>query len=412
MKRPDSIVRGTLLLQAVLLFSSFANAQGKMSDHIQADTLIPLPHETTTTHTQIIHARHGRTVLFTCYSAQKNKDTITLYRIHIDSLSCKELRLYLPGIGRYLQEHRLHNIEQVAFDERRVFLAFHDQLLQCRYGIDGLLTVDWQTQVDPHFNEMFLLDGNTLVFSRCYPSVYEGMPPVTLFTYDIPTRKATQTIEPEYNTFLLSPFRPFKNVDVQAGSILWANRNEYSFTLYNSCLETTSLAKVEESDFKGIPGKKLKRITRKNLSGMDLIEEMRPLIFLYDRVDFAYLVDDSNVAIVRCPKVEQHSLTKNRLDWWRREEGQWRQVAHGIEDFAYNEVPFSDPVDRNHLQIGWLMGRTVVMFDDKIVSISKDGVPTSPIGISRKEYVEERNRWLLENDTHIEIYIISHNFAK
>lgn len=412
MKLDRLIARSTLLLQAVLLFPSQLNAQDRMSDHIRVDTIISLTREISNTYTDVVYARHGRKVLFTCYEAKRHVDTVSLFLVDVDSLTCKRLMLNVPGIGRHLQERRYKGLRCIAFDAQHVFVAFADRLLQCRYA-DGLkLEVGKETTIEQPFDEMYLLNEHLLVFSHCYPSYNEGKSSVHLFTFDIPTFKVQRTIIPDYNTVLMAPIKPFKKMDAKEGKVLWANRNEYSFTIYDSQLEKEGVVKEEELKFKGIPSKRINSISKKKLSGADLIEEIRPLIFAHDRIEYAYLIDEGNVAIVRVPRKIGQSLTKATLDWWNKQEGTWRRKYTDVEDWAYYEVPYTEPVRRNHLQIDWLSGASVVVFNDKILSIKTNAVPISPLGISRKDYHEWQEHWLLHHDTHMQIAIITHDFAQ
>ena len=413
MVKKQSILRSALLLQVALLFPFGMNAQqDRMSNHIEFDTILFLPDEATSSWTDIVYARHGRKALFTAYNTNTHHDTISLYCVDADSLSCHKWTLEYHWLEAYMKKHYYHSISQIAFDDKRVFILFCDQLLQCHRDTDSTLAIDWQTTLPEPLRHMYLLDSNTLVFSQLYPvhpSHMKKKTAVSLMLYDIPSRSFTKKILPPYNTVLMAPLHPYNHMDIHNGQILWANRNAYSFTIYNSLLDSVQTVNCTDIRFEGIPQKTLDKITKKKLSGVDLNEAMHPLYHEYDHLDFVHFVNDSNIAIVRLDKTER---INTRLDWWKKRGGEWHPAITNLDDKAAEEIPYTQPTARNNLQVGWHFGGKVILFEDKIIVISERGVPVSPIGISQEEYYARYNEWLVEHDTHIQITFIKHDFCK
>ena len=405
------IHKSMLLLATLLQAAAFVSAQEKMSEFISLDTIINLPTIKTSTRTQITAAQHGREVVFSCYDAHKNDDTIIFYVVDIDLSSCKQYSLILPGTAQRLISISEPQIEQLAYDGHNIYLTLGERLLKCHISSDtsDILILDWQVQQELPATYMNLLDDHTLLFSYCYP--YPGITNVMLYTVDVDSKQVISYEEPEYNHVFLSQLKPYKNIDVCDGKILWANRNEYSFSIYDSAINVKERVLAQHTPFKGIDGKALKRIAQKEIYGADLIDAVWKYYENRDRIDFAYYVDSNNIAMVRAPWSNKNNHHKEVLDWWKFIDGQWKMVMEGIEDRAFFEVPSDSSLQRSNAEIGWLSGARVVVFNDKFVCLSPNGTPIYPVGISRRAYYASRDKWLQVNDTFLQISIISHTFA-
>lgn len=409
MKTSCRKIGSTLLLQAVLLFPAFANAQNKMSDHIWLDTTFYLPKEVTGTGTEITCARHGGDILFTAYNARRDADTMRFYLVNVDSLRITEKHLVMSGLGRALLDRKLDRIDQLAFDGQNMYMTIHNVLYKYCFDTSNSMVLDWAEKIALPFGYMYLMDDSTLLFSRCCVSNSEKIPETLIFTYDIPSRRILHQVEPAFNSVLLSLHEPYKHMDVWDGKILWANRNEYSFRIYDRQLEVVDSVNGHDIPLDTIARDALEKIQKKKLNGIDLIDAMGDLYMVHDRVDFVYFVNDSNIAAVRTLKNELHTL----LDWWQKTDSGWIVKAEGIQNPHFFFIVGADEIiGANHFPIGWISSGKVIVTDDKFVIIDPKGLPMNPVGMSPREYIQATNDWLLDNDTHITVTILQHDFAK
>lgn len=409
MKTSCRKIGSTLLLQAVLLFPAFANAQNKMSDHIWLDTTFYLPKEVTGTGTEITCARHGGDILFSAYNARKDADTMRFYLVKIDSLRIMEKKMVMSGMGKRLFAGKRDGIDQLAFDGRNVYMTIGGTLYKCHFDTPDDIIFDWAEKITLPFGYMYLIDDSTLLFSRCRVSNSKKIPETLLFTYDIPSKRVLHQVEPAFCSVLLSLHEPYKHMDVWDGKVLWANRNDYSFHIYNRQLEVVDSIIGRNVPLDAIKEDTLEEVGRRKLNGIDLIDAMGSLYMTHDRVDFVYYVNDSNIAAVRTLKNDFQTL----LDWWQKTDNGWTLKFEGIQNpHVFSSVGVDEIIGTNHFHIGWISSGRVIVTEDKFIIIDSKGLPINPVGMTRKEYVKATNDWLLDNDTHITVTILQHDFAK
>lgn len=409
MKSTCKILGSILLWQALLLLCTPIQAQEKIADHISIDTIFSLSKEVTGTGTEISYARHGHEVLFTAYNARKDADTMRFYLVKIDSLRIIEKKLVASGLEKWLFAGKRDGIDQLAFDGRNVYMTIGGILYKCHFDTSDDIIFDWEEKITLPFGYMYLIDDSTLLFSRCRVSNSKKNPETLLFTYDIPSKRVLHQVEPAFSSVLLSLHEPYKHMDVWGNKVLWANRNDYSFHIYNRQLEVVDSVIGRKIPLDAIKEDTLEKIGRRKLNGIDLIDAMGPLYMTHDRVDFVYFVNDSNIAAVRTLKKDFHTL----LDWWQKTNNGWSLKFEGIQNpHVFSSVGIDEIIGTNHFQIGWMSSEKVIVTEDKFIIIDPKGLPINPVGMTPKEYVRATNNWLLDHDTYITVTILQHDFTK
>jgi len=248
------------------------------------------------------------------------------------------------------------------------------------------------------------LNDSTLVFIQ---NDHSSKPKIAIYLYNIPTKQITNEIFPRLNTTLLSYFKPAKFYDIKNNKILWANRNKYSFSLFDENLtETTTLSRTSDN-WKSLSDKIKKKASKiKRTNAPEIIHCIEKEFGKTDQLRFAHIIDSNHIALV----INRANENIVYIDVWHQDNNGLKEKYKKLYDdgFAFNP---DKVIHRNNIPLGYLAENDVYILKNKAVSVSKRGTIKNPIGLEVKDYFLQNDNYLKTNDYFTQVIIYSHSLT-
>lgn len=379
--------------------------KNSISNYLSADTIISFTSETDLR--GLVSNQWGNTVMFTTFTTNCKSDTVRLYSINAETFGVDTVDIYIADLRKKIKQNLNNKISNIAFNNSYLAINYASRLRIYKITPkQHSLYKDFEIDESPQ--EMQFLNDSILVFSNNY---YSHTPPTFISLFNINTLKVEKDIFPHFNNLLLSYFNPHKNFDVKDNTILWANRAEYSFLVFNNNLELKDSIFHNVKDWKNLSEKTLKKaLKRSKYDAADIIAIIEKEYFKIDQLQWAYLIDSTHILAVHAKPYNEKTYTFPSIDIFEKNNGQWQLTKTGIDDFAEQ----TDTIKRNSFALE-LLSDPVVHFTakNKVVKLSKHGlVAEYPIGMLGQEYnIKEWDGWQ-NSDPFLQITIFSHTFAE
>lgn len=381
-------------------------AQSRSESIMHVDSVISFYNEEYTE--GIVASQYGSKVAFTNYNVGKSSDTIVFYVVDMDNYSVDTQFIYRRNICRDMKERGYRCLRYFAYNGKYISLPIKNRMYI--YGMGergGQLLFDFK--IDEDYSTMSFMDEKNLVLSENY---YSRRHPNTLMIYDVEKGKRRHIIYPYFNSPMLSYFQPFKNVDVQKGLILWANRNEYSFVIYDS-----QLRKVDSVYFGKRGWRPLSEKTIEKVKSVDKHEAQMIMDYVageYDktcRLSWAFLLETDKVAVCTdWPKDEKGNTAPARIDVWQKKAGHWALVKEDVKDGGYIGYKGSDTITMDNMPLNFKFGNLVFFYGNKIVTINPRAASEHFFGKTLYERYVEEQAYLKQHNYFTQVMFYSFDF--
>lgn len=404
------ILKSCAVIFSLFFCSESIAAQETVSNFIFADTILNYPDIRSSFKNKIITTQYGRDVIFLQYNTKKNQDTIIVHRLNVDHYKDNHTTIVHRGIAKRMTELKYSEFSCIAFMHQTLALSF-DSIIMLYKTTDKKNEFIFQKEIHaPHyFTYMKFINENTLVLADSYLNTNVTHRNVAITSLNI-ANGTKKTFLPFYNTPLLSFFRPFKYIDVNDNKIVFANRNEYSFLIFdNQYLLCDSVSRVLRK-WNSISKKDINNALNFSNQPRDIMDVVRPHYIKDDMLNWVYLIDSNHIMTV-C-KHDLDSGLPSTIDIWVQTEGQWRLRFKDIKDEEYSFITPSKKITPNTLELNFMGGNTIIAFNDKIVKIDMYGTDIYPIGLTPKEYNKQNEEWLKRNKPYLRVIVYRHSFCR
>ena len=375
--------------------------ENSISEYISVDTILSFTDETPINNS-IISCTWKDELVFTNFNIRKNSDTITIYRINITTANIDTFYIYENGIRNTLKTNQCTALNAIAYNGRQIVINLHNKIYIYELNNSQTPNKIAEQTIQKSFCDMDFLNDSTLVFIQ---NNHSSKPKTAIYLYNIPTKQITNEIFPRFNTTLLSYFKPAKFYDIKNNKILWANRNTYSFSLFDENLtEITTLSRTGDN-WKSLSDKIKKKASKiKRTNAPEIIYYIEKEFGKTDQLRFAHIIDSNHIALVI------HRANENMvyIDVWQQDNNGWKEKYNRLYDDGFVFKPYK-AIQRNTIPLGYLAGNNIHIFNNKAVSISKRGTVKNPIGLEVKDYFLENDNYLKANDYFIQVIIYSHS---
>lgn len=377
--------------------------ENSISEYVSVDTILSFTNEVAVNRS-LKSCKWENEIVFTNFNTNKNSDTIVIYKINIVDANVDTFYVYEKRIRERMKSVYSSSFDAIAYNGSKIVLNLYDELYVYELDSNHKLNKIGKYTVAEDFREMAFLNDSVLVFVQNY---YSASPQTAIYLYDMLEHKVINKIFPHFNTTLLSFFSPQKNFDIYENRILWANRGEYSFLLFDRDLKKLDSVSIVNKNWKQLSKKAKRKASKiKKTHTPDIIYCLNKEYNNIDQLQFAYILDTNHIAI------GVHRAKENVLyiDVWYRIGGEWKIKHNALYDDGFMFKP-ERVIRRNTLPLGFLVGSKVYFMDNKLVSISDNAAVENPINLSVKDYFIEQNKYLETNEYFVQIFIYSHTLT-
>ena len=375
--------------------------KNSISNYISADTIISFPSETDLR--GLVSNQWGNTVMLTTFTTNCKSDTVRLYSINAETFGVDTIHIYIENLRKTLKNENSSYLENIAFNDSLIAINHFHQVYVFKQKNDGY-SIYKQFIIDVTIQDLQFLNDSILVMSNNH---FSHTPPTYITLFNINALTVEKNIFPHFNNLLLSYFNPQKNFDVNGNTILWVNRAEYSFLIYDNKLQLQDSISQPVKDWKTLSEKTLKKAHKRNKhDAADIIAIVEKEYFHIDQLQWAYIIDSNNIALIHSKPQRADIL----IDIWTKVDEKWQISQTEIYDFAIK----SDTIQRNSFALNFMSNPEVhFVNNNKIVILSRNGrVAEYPIGMPAQEYYQKEWDAWQNNEPFLQITIFSHNFAK
>ena len=413
----NTLNRNSFLLLLILITSAISlNAQTKVikkpnlpkvensiSEYISVDTILSFIDEIPINNS-LINCTWKDELVFTNFNIRKNSDTITIYRINITTANIDTFYIYENGIRNTLKTNQCTALNAIAYNGRQIVINLHNKIYIYELNNSQIPNKITEQTIQKSFCDMDFLNDSTLVFIQ---NNHSSKPKTAIYLYNIPTKQITNEMFPRFNTTLLSYFKPAKFYDIKNNKILWANRNTYSFLLFDENLtKITTLSRIGDN-WKSLSDKIKKKASKiKRTNAPEIIHCIEKEFGKTDQLRFAHIIDSNHIALVI------HRANENMvyIDVWQQDNNEWKEKYNKLYDDGFVFNP-DKVIHRNNIPLGYLAGDDVHIFNNKAVSVTKRGTVKNPIGLEVRDYFLQKDNYLKTNDYFIQVIIYSHSLT-
>ena len=378
--------------------------QNSISNYISVDTIIYFPTETDLR--GLVSNQWGNTVMFTTFTTNTKSDTLRLYSINAETFGVDTIYIYIKNLRKTIKNNQNTKISNIAFNSKKLVLKYANNI-SIFTKQNNTYTLKKEFKTDAYPQHMQFMNDSILVLSNNY---YSHTPPTYITLFNINTLTVEKNIFPHFNNLLLSYFNPKKNFDVNGNTILWTNRAEYSFLIYDNKLQLQDSISQPVKDWKTLSEKTLKKAHKRNKhDAADIIAIVEKEFDKIDKLQWAYIMDTTHILTARIRPYNKEKFHYAFLDIWQKNNGKWQLKETEIDDSAIK----SDTIQRNSFAINFMSNPEVhFVNNNKIVILSRNGrVAEYPIGMPAQEYYQKEWDSWQNNEPFLKITIFTHTFA-
>ncbi len=379
--------------------------QNSISNYISADTIISFPSETDLR--GLVSNQWENTVMFTTFTTNSKSDTVRLYSINAETLGVDTIHIYIENLRKTIRQNQNNQISNIAFNDNYLVLHYASRL-HIYNRLNKQYTLSKEFKIKESIQDMRFLNDSILVMSNIY---YSQTPPTYITLFNINTLSVEKDIFPHYNSLLLSHFSPQKSFDIKGNTILWANRAEYSFLIFDSVLKLQDSVYNPIKKWETLSAKTIKKALKLGkYDAADRIDVIEKEYNDIDQLQWAYIIDENNIALIHSKPRNEGILPYPFIDIWTKINEKWQLTQPEIDDFAIK----SDTIQRNSFAIVFLSNPEVYFTsNNKIVKLSRNGqVAEYPIGMPAQEYYQKEWDGWQNNEPFLQITIFSHTLTK
>lgn len=404
-------IRVSILGCFFILLSDICPAQhSSVHDFLSLDTVISFPNEKS--NSCLLYAQWDRDLVFTNYHTSLNTDTVNCYIINVDDKKIEQIPLYKKGFCQMLKNLYTKTFGSMAYNKE--FIAFYQAIGYGKGGIVYLFKRDdslhfsffQSIETDIDASNIYFTDSCKLLLAKIH--YYYGS---TLAVMDINSKKVTDIVHPYHNNKYMSNFVS-NQYDAKNNLVLFANRNEYSFLIFDKNLRFSDSTGVKIKKWKNIPHKILKTISKSYNTDHDAANInflLTDHYFKIHQLNKAYIIDSNKVLIAYTPakrNIDKHYPT-HVINIWKKDNGVWNEIHGDIHD----QLGISDSIITRHsFGLDLISGHKTAVFPDKIVQIRENGTDFNPIGKTESQYYEYKDNFHASNEPIIELRIFRHSF--
>ena len=378
----------------------FPPLKNSICNYISADTIISFPSETDLR--GLVSNQWENIVIFTTFTTNCKSDTVRLYSINAETFGVDTIYIYIKNLRKTIKNRQNTKLSNIAFKSNNLVLKYANTI-SIFTKQNNTYTLKKEFKTDAYPQHIQFLNDSILVLSDYY---YTHTPQTYVSFLNTNTSSIEKTINPHLNNLLLTFFSPKKNFDVKDNTILWANRAEYSFLVFNKNLELKDSIFHNVKDWKNLSGKTLKKaLKRSKYDAADIIAIIEKEYYKIDHLQWAYLIDSTHILAVHTKPHNEKTYTFPSIDIWEKNNGQWKLTKTGIDDFAEQ----TDTIKRNSFALDYLSGAHYHFLNNmKVVKISRCHVVENAIGMPSQEYWLKYWERYQNNDPFLQIVIV-HN---
>lgn len=404
------------LIMATLTFfvlntNSNIAQQTAVHQYIELDTILYFKDENN--HDALSCSSWGDEILFTNFNSNSHSDTITFYLTNIKTFNTQTIKIYLAGIRKEMKQSMSNHFrDRIAFSGDKIAIM---EGLGYNKGIKIILFKKDKGNSFYHHkiihskitpNEICFIDTSTLLLSEI--SYRTG---ASFHTIDANTGITMNSIYPFHNNKIISNFTS-KQYDTKDNLLLYANRLEYSFLTFDRNLQQLDSTFQKIEGWGKLPDKAIKTIEQKWGDDFNAAEINHYLTQYYTKIhqlNRVYVINKNKLLLSYTPKDTENDIGRPIIDIWEKNDFGWIRSKHDIvDDLGFNR---SDSIIKtNSFFLEMLSNPQIFVFNNKIVTVSDEGTPIYPIGMTPRDYYAKSNDYLAENEQIIEIRIFSHNF--
>ncbi len=379
---------------------------------ITLDTIIFLQNEKNTR--SLACSSWGDEVILTNFNCNSNSDSVTFYIINANNYGMETVEIHIPDIRKTMKMLMNCNFKGC--------MAYNGNTITLMQGLgydrgDNLLIFKKKNGNSTYFyhktihtktdaSKIDFIDTSTILLSEI--NYREG---ASFHTVDINSGKITNSIYPYHNHKIISGFTS-KQYDIKDNLLLYANRLEYSFLTFDRNLQQLDSTYQKIDGWAKLPDKAFKTIQKKWGNGYHAAEINNYLIKYYTKIhqlNRVYIINQNKLLLSYTPKDSDNDIGHPMIDIWEKTNHGWERVKQDIvDDLGFNRT--DSIIKTNSFFLEMLSNPQIFVFDGKIVTVSDEGIPILPIGMTQREYYAKADDYLAENEQIIEIRIFSHSF--
>jgi hypothetical protein len=390
-------------------------AQTDVRQYLLLDTILSFPNEEIINHVKPAVAQWGDELVFTNFSKYKSSDTIVVYRINVRTKQMDTLCFFIPDIRNFLRDNYSMGANYIAYNQRYLVLGFFKKVMLYQQDTNGKFAFQKEISfmdhtTDTSFRNAWFLDSNTLLLSNVQNS---ETPPTVLCQYNVEQGRRIKEIHPYFNTLLLANFYPQHLIDAQDNCIVFANRNEYSFLLYDRAFNRVDSLAANMKGWKSMSAKTINRINRKydKTDAMDIINEVSKYEYAIDQLQWVYIVNPTKLMCVYTPVGDKQNQMPAMpiINIWEKKDGNWSITKQAIQDDLWL-LPEDGRLSIRSYSIGFYGGNQVFVMGDNIVVLSHLGTSINPVGMTPSDYGQANQDYFAEKNPIVQLRIFTHTF--
>ena len=389
-----------------------AISQNHLNQFITLDTIIFLQNEKNTR--SLACSSWGDEVILTNFNCNSSSDTIAFHILNTNNYGLETVKIHIPYIRKTMKKlmncsfkeclayngNTIALMRSLGYDGGENILIFRKNNGENTYFYHKTI----RTKTDAR--RIDFIDTSTVLLSEI--NYRTG---ASFHTVDINTGKITNSIYPYHNHKIISGFTS-KQYDIKDNLLLYANRLEYSFITFDQNLIQLDSTHQNIDGWANLPDKAFKTIKRKWGNGYNAADINHYLTQYYTKIhqlNNVYIINKNKLLLSYTPKDPDKGFGKPIIDIWEKTDSGWKRNRQDIsDDLGFNR---SDSIIKtNSFFLEMSSNPQIFVFNNKIVTVSDEGTPIYPIGMTPRDYYAKSNDYLAENEQIIEIRIFSHNF--
>lgn len=350
-------------------------------------------------------------ILLCFYNAKiENTDTIAIYILNTKTDSITKELYYIKNIGEYLLKNYAYSFKFLILSQKYLILSTNQTIYlferQNMHHIN-MLKQDFTFNATGGY---FLEDSKLFLYKNYNNHKNDAKFKTKFYILTLPNFELISEIIPDFDIVEYTHIKPNHWVEANNNNIYFSSTINYKINVYNDKLEHTNIIELpQKHTWRNLNKKQLKKV--KNSKGaIKTIFEINKYHRYIDVVVGLWFVSDSSfvVQMFKGNKDKNEAIAHSYFDLWKLNKAKkWEINQKDLHD-KYFDLLKMEKGEYSLCQP--MIGSKNFIFTENYVYQFVFAAPITRKDISTQDYIEQTNKYLLENNPFFYIIKLKHKF--
>lgn len=340
---------------------------------------------------------------FSCYNIKDNTDSVWIYHLNLENFKIDSTVYIIENLSNYFQKYYCKNLSYIAFNQHWTVIGVYGLM----YIYDDKNALYKKIEMKESLMFVKFIDDNQLLCAWNFNRKNKKNKPSAINLFDVVKGEYVKSVYPVFDMIQYSQFSPNHWIDATANSILYSQTSDYKIDIYNRELQRVDSIRYQPIVWDKLPLEVERKITKKKLTGAEAIYTILPYEKTTSRIRQAHFINDST--ILTYYSIPAFDTTQTQPDFafdlWRRGPNGWKMLHQNLVDrYADEELITASnyPLFEDKLN-------NLVAFSGQYLIAFMSYAPIDPVGLSKKDYKQQCDDYLLDNSPCLVLYVYSLN---